>query len=582
MLDFGYSTTGQPSHKERWANYFLLFPPSRNGSYQTLTYENLREQTSVTSEKEKIIEKVSTSSYDSFGNGIGYQSMSYSNDQNDKKKNQTNRHKKGLIRPSPYHHYSIVDDKKKKLGLAALTVLIFYEVCGGPFGIEDIVRAGGPFYALVGFSLLLVWAIPEALITAELSTAMPEASGSVAWVDAAFGPFWAFQKGWLSWLSGVSDNALYPILFLDCFVSLINVNSLDGQPSMFSDDSVGGNGTVRWSTILIITIALTYLNYRGLDVVGSVAIGICLLSLLPFLVFCILGSFQVQPSRWLITPPGGFWGVDWRLLLNTFFWNINFWESAASFSGEVENPGKNYPRGMGIAVALVFLSLFVPILIGTGASSDSYSKWTDGYFVELAGVVVGPWLSYWLLFAAAITNIGMFEAEMSSDAWQIAGMADRGILPSFLGKRNQYDTPTYGIIISATGIICLGWMSFAEVIDVLNLLFCYGQAIEFCAFLHLRRVKPDMPRPYQVGIGFYGMCVVLSFPLAFIIVILYFSSLQSLVLSMISALSGIVVYYLLEYAKENKWCLFEDKSEVSAEIIDQTRNHSIEETVPML
>jgi hypothetical protein len=69
--------------------------------------------------------------------------------------------------------------RKKKLGLAALTVLIFYEVCGGPFGIEEIVRAGGPFYALLGFSLLFVWAIPEALITAEMSTAMPEPSGSV-------------------------------------------------------------------------------------------------------------------------------------------------------------------------------------------------------------------------------------------------------------------------------------------------------------------------------------------------------------------------------------------------------------------
>lgn len=51
----------------------------------------------------------------------------------------------------------------------------FSLVSGGPFGIEDIVRAGGPFYALLGFSLLLVWAVPEALVTAELSTAMPEA-----------------------------------------------------------------------------------------------------------------------------------------------------------------------------------------------------------------------------------------------------------------------------------------------------------------------------------------------------------------------------------------------------------------------
>lgn len=52
-------------------------------------------------------------------------------------------------------------------------------VCGGPFGIEDIVRAGGPKFALLGFMLLLVWAIPEALITAELSTAFPGSSGSV-------------------------------------------------------------------------------------------------------------------------------------------------------------------------------------------------------------------------------------------------------------------------------------------------------------------------------------------------------------------------------------------------------------------
>ncbi len=94
-------------------------------------------------------------------------------------------------RPTHKAHAAIT----KKIGLAPLVVLIFYSVSGGPFGIEDIVRAGGPFYALAGFSLLLVWAIPEALITAELSTAMPEASGSVAWVERAFGPFWAFQKG---------------------------------------------------------------------------------------------------------------------------------------------------------------------------------------------------------------------------------------------------------------------------------------------------------------------------------------------------------------------------------------------------
>jgi hypothetical protein len=58
--------------------------------------------------------------------------------------------------------------------------------------------------------------------------------------------------------------------------------------------------------------------------------------------------------------------------------------------------------------------------------------------VELVREIVGPWLSYWLMFAAALANVGQFEAEMSSDSWQIAGMADRGILPAVLGHRFFY------------------------------------------------------------------------------------------------------------------------------------------------
>jgi amino acid transporter len=145
---------------------------------------------------------------------------------------------------------------------------------------------------------------------------MPEASGSVAWVEAAFGPWWAFQKGYMSWLSGVADNALYPILFLDCALELVTDER--GATPLDWDES----GGMRWVLIILLTAALTYLNYRGLDVVTEVAIGICLFSLLPFVAFCILSAPQVDPARWLQTPPGGLAGVDWRLLLNTFFWCV--------------------------------------------------------------------------------------------------------------------------------------------------------------------------------------------------------------------------------------------------------------------
>lgn len=60
----------------------------------------------------------------------------------------------------------------------------------------------------------LIWSIPEALVCAEMATIFPENSGYVAWVTAAFGPFWGWMEGFWSWVSGVTDNSVYPVLFM--------------------------------------------------------------------------------------------------------------------------------------------------------------------------------------------------------------------------------------------------------------------------------------------------------------------------------------------------------------------------------
>lgn len=84
---------------------------------------------------------------------------------------------------------------RPRLTVLPLIALIFYDVSGGPFGVEDSVRAGGgPLLSLLGFILLpIFWSLPEALITAELAASFPENGGYVVWISSAFGPFWAFQ-----------------------------------------------------------------------------------------------------------------------------------------------------------------------------------------------------------------------------------------------------------------------------------------------------------------------------------------------------------------------------------------------------
>ena len=51
--------------------------------------------------------------------------------------------------------------------------------------------------------------------------------------------------------------------------------------------------------------------------------------------------------------------------------------------------------------------------------------------------------------------VGMFEAEMSSDAFLLLGMAQRGFLPARLAGRSRRGTPGLAIALSSTGILLL-------------------------------------------------------------------------------------------------------------------------------
>jgi hypothetical protein len=51
--------------------------------------------------------------------------------------------------------------RRTKLGLLGLIAIIYFEVSGGPVGIENAVSAGGPLLAILGVSIFpLLWSIP--------------------------------------------------------------------------------------------------------------------------------------------------------------------------------------------------------------------------------------------------------------------------------------------------------------------------------------------------------------------------------------------------------------------------------------
>lgn len=436
-------------------------------------------------------------------------------------------------------------NRRKKVSIIPLIFIIFYEVSGGPFGVEDTVKAAGPLLALAGFLLFpLVWSLPEALVTAEMVTMFPENGGYVVWVSSALGPFWGFQLGFMKWISGVVDNALYPVLFLDYLKSDIPVLS---------------GGLPRIAAVLGLTILLTYLNYRGLTIVGWAAVVLAVISILPFVVMGFISIPKLRPKRWLVAD---IHTVDWSLYLNTLFWNLNYWDSISTLAGEVENPKKNIPKALFYALFLVISGYFFPLLTGTGAIPLNRGSWTDGYFSDVARLIGGAWLSWWVQGAAAMANMGMFVAEMSADSFQLLGMAERGMLPEVFARRSRYGTPLVGILFSASGVLVLSWMSFQEIVAAENFMYCFGMMLEFIAFVRLRVVAPSAPRPFKIPLGTVGAVMICIPPTVLMCSVLAFSSLKVMIVSVVAVGIGVLLQPCIKYSEKKRWFRFSVSSEL--------------------
>eukprot|EP00250_Pteridium_aquilinum_P013119 c21144_g1_i1 orf=890-2326(+) len=429
----------------------------------------------------------------------------------------------------------------RKLTVLPLIFLIFYEVSGGPIGTEEAVKAAGPLLALIGFLLFpFIWSVPEALVTAEMATVYPENGGYVLWTSAAFGPFWGFLQGWWKWTSGIINIATYPILCLDYLQSILPLVA------------------AGWGRIIgcfLFTGILTYLNYRGLTIVGWAAVVLGVVCLLPFVIMIGFAIPRLDASRWL--------GVDlrnvsWREYLNVLFWNLNFWDNASTLAGEVEEPARAFPKAILSAGVLVGMSYFLPLLASTGSLEVVRSEWDDGFYSVVARRLGGQWLQWWMELGATLSCMGLFAAQMSSSSFQVLGMADMGILPTIFSSRSSHGTPFIGILLSACGALLLSFMSFQDIVQSANALYSYGMVLEFFAFLWLRVKEPDRPRPFRIPLGTVGVVIVCLPPCALLVFVVTLSSLKVIILSCVVTVVGLLLYTCLGCTKRRKWMKFLD------------------------
>jgi amino acid transporter len=434
--------------------------------------------------------------------------------------------------------------KKGKLPVLPLVMTIFFCVSGGPYGLEQVMQTGAGMGLLLILVTPLIWALPAALMTAELSTAIPAEGGYYVWVKRAMGPAAGFFCAWLTYMYSWVDVAMYPVLFISYLKSFAFADILQSPVNSF---------IVSLSMI----IPLTWLNIRGTRAVGNSSVVFSLLLLLPFAIMVVMGMGKVfsHPTTVMhpFVPAGQSTFAAFSSGLYIVMWNYLGWDSISTIAGEIQEPQKLFPRALLIGLPLIILCYFLPALVGIAAQPDT-SQWGEGSWPSIAGLIGGPVLAAGIGLCGLLSAAGLFSAGLQSSSRIPFVLAKDKILPPFFTRLHpRFDTPWIAILFSAGIYTALSLLDFKQLAEIDVILYSSALLLEFIALLILRIKEPHLTRPFKIPGGWFVLILVVFLPIAVILFAFYnlFHEGALLTFWMLSAavLTGIVVWRLSKKAR---------------------------------
>ncbi len=431
----------------------------------------------------------------------------------------------------------------KRLRLVPLTAVIFFIVCGGAFGIESSVGSLGAGWAIILIvATPIVWALPIALMVAELSSMMPNEGGYYVWVRTAMGDFWAVQQGWWTVCYTLIDLAIYPVLFVNYLAYFFPYLDLDQNGSARFTVLV-----LRWMIATSIIGAALFINLRGAKAVGRNSIVNAALVIGPFLILSFIGFWRDGASSNIITAirtslgnTNGF--VPLSVGLATLMWNYSGWDSSSTFAGEVERAKRNYPLALLAALSISMLSYLVPVLGGLTVTADP-KYWTESAGWPVIGeLLAGPWLGLLMAVAALLSAWSLLNSNLLYVSRLPFAMACDQWLPEFLtyvSPRSQ--APIGSLLFTCVLASGLSALSFSKLIVMDATLSLAALMLQFGALVVLRIKQPQLERPFKIPGGWIAVTIIILLPMFCGAVLLYATLHDETSLGQILLIGGIVL-----------------------------------------
>jgi amino acid transporter len=423
----------------------------------------------------------------------------------------------------------------RRIGLAPFVAVLFAYCAGGPFSLESMISTSGPGLGLMFLLVVpLLFAVPIALATAEMTTLMPIEGGFYRWSRTALGDFWGFQCGWWNWTGTFLMSASYGVAMADYFEDWFPLHSR----------------TEHWAVAFVFLLVVAYLNVRGIHLVGKLTLILLVTMFVPLLVFVVLGFQHAHFNPFQsFFPTGRPWQGAFGIGLAIALWSYSGYEQLSTVIEEVENPARNFPIGLAIVVPLA-IATFVLTLAAGLAALGNWQEWETGYLVTAGRLIGGNALGTSIFAAAVICNFVLLDSTLLSVTRIPLTMAEDGYFHPALAKVSaRFGTPVRSILLSTAFCGALAFFTVPQLIAVYAWTRMATSVQTLLSFWQLRRKYPDAPRSFRVPGGRFGALFVVIAPTLLFVWAMVYSDVGTRKWGLLNLASGPAAYLWIRYRR---------------------------------
>ena len=345
--------------------------------------------------------------------------------------------------------------------------------------------------SLVAMVLDAVLVLMLAVCFAEVAGYFNKNGGAFQYSKTAFGDFIGFNVGVLGWFVTIIAWAAMAAGFAKLLIQTFP--ALEGQNTLIS---------------ICLVIFLSVINSMGIKTSKIFTIVITIAKLIPIIAFTLIAVFFIKNgiNQGNFTP---FLQLNPDMTLSkamastslTVFYAFIGFEALPVVAGEMRNAKKNVPKAIIGSISIVSLLYFMIIagtiaMLGTGILQSNAP--VQDAFVEMIGPA-GKWI---ISIGALISIAGLNMGDSLMIPRYGASIADEGLLPKVIDKKNNKNAPIVAIIFS--GLLTIAFLlsgSFEQLAE-LSVVFRFFQYIPTAlAVIWLRKKDMENVPAFRLPFG---------------------------------------------------------------------------------